>query len=169
MAKKRGKKEKAVKRAKKQVQKQQEPVYLETYDVKRKTPVWAWIVLGIVIIAFFWVIIAFGFNNQKTGDSLTFSIGPNAYWYLCLDKASDMSVEYEMTSNSALNIYFVDDRAKLQDLNSGKPFSNYLSCYVPSVLAYSGQCTINGQGCFILDNSQNNSAVLSLSYSYKKG
>lgn len=127
--------------------------------VKKKNSYW-WIIILVILIGV-WLYV----RNQPDED-MTFVVGSGQEWYSCWNSTSNISVSYEISASSALDLLFTPSKKDADGLN--ETHYDYPSCSSPGVLTDKGSCVISGEGCMVLLNKNINDATVSLKYSAKE-
>ena len=126
----------------------------------KKKNSYLWIIILIIIISV-WIYV----KNQPAKD-ITFLVGGGEHWLTCWDDASNMTIIYDLSSSSAIDLLFTPTREDAENLTETS--KHYSSCYIPNVLKNKGSCIIAGKGCMVLLNKNTNDATISLKYSAKR-
>ena len=125
---------------------------------KEKSSYW-WIIILIIIISV-WIYV----KNQPDED-VTFIVKYGS-WHSCWNEGSDLTINYDLSSSSAIDLMFTPTKEDAENLTETS--QHYPSCYSPNVLKKKGSCNIAGKGCMVLLNKNTNDATVSLKYSAKE-
>lgn len=128
--------------------------------VKKKKSYW-WIIV-IVVIIIVWIYL----RNQPTSSSLketSFVVEGSHQWTSCWNEETNLSINYDLSSNSEVDIIFTPTQKDAADINESS--MHYPSCYIPNALTNKATCVIEGKGCLLLLNKKTNQATINLKYS----
>jgi len=131
----------------------------EVTKPKKKANYWWILVVLVIIIGYIYI------KNIPTNDT-TFVVKGGEHWLSCWNEDTTLTIDYDLTSNSAVDLIFTPTREDANVLNETS--KHYEVCYVPNVLNNKASCTISGKGCLVLFNKNTNDATVSLKYSAKK-
>jgi hypothetical protein len=106
------------------------------------------------------IIVVWIYVKNLPDEDKTFVVNPE-YWYSCWNEVSDITINYDLSSSSAVDLIFTPTEEDAKNLS--ELYWHYPSCYSPNILKNKGSCVIGGKGCMVLFNE--NDAIVSLKYS----
>ena len=103
-------------------------------------------------------------RNIPDNDT-TFVVASKGYWHSCYNEISNLTITYDISSSSAIDIIFTPTKKDAENLN--ETYLHYEACYVPNVLKNKDSCFIVGNGCLVLLNKGKQDVTVNLKYSAK--
>ncbi len=115
-----------------------------------------WIILLIIIIGFIYI-------RSLPDEDITFLIKSGEYSTRCWSEDSDLTITYDISSSSAIDLVFTSGPEDAENINKTSYYYN--SCYFQNILNNKGDCLIEGDGCLLLINKGTQDATVHLKYS----